>query len=113
MNYPILYFCFSIYYMEEQQIKRSRRTSAEIKQLLEAFSDAAISAKEFCMQHDICEAGFYKWRSRYGASPSENRNDFLILKQTSVPLPESALFAEVKGIRIYQPVTASYLKELL
>jgi len=24
-----------------------------------------------------------------------------------------ALFAEVKGIRIYQPVTAAYLKELL
>ena len=99
--------------MEDQQIKRPRRTSAEIKQLLEAFSHAAISAKEFCMQHDISEAGFYKWRSRYGDSPSENRNDFVILKQTSIPLPESTLFAEVKGVKIYQAVSASYLKELL
>ena len=55
--------------MEDQQIKRPRRTSAEIKQLLEAFSQAAIGAKEFCTQHDISEAGFYKWRSRYGDSP--------------------------------------------
>jgi hypothetical protein len=99
--------------MEDQKIKRSRRTSAEIKQLLEAFSRAAISAKEFCMQHDISEACFYKWRSRYGGSPSENKNDFVILKQTSVSVTESTLFAEVNGIRIYQPVTASYLKELL
>ena len=99
--------------MEDQQIKRPRRTSAEIRKLLEAFSHAAISAKEFCMQHDISEAGFYKWRSRYGDSLSENKNDFILLKHTSNPLPESTLFAEVKGIRIYQPVAASYLKELL
>jgi hypothetical protein len=26
--------------------------------------------------------------------------------------PDISLFAEVKGIRIYQPVSASYLKEL-
>ena len=99
--------------MEEQQIKRSRRTSAEIKQLLEAFSHSAISAKEFCMQHDISEAGFYKWRSRYGDSPSENTNNFVMLKEGAAAVAQSTLFAEVKGMRIYQPVAASYLKELL
>jgi hypothetical protein len=30
-----------------------------------------------------------------------------------VGLQEAVLFAEVKGIKIYQAVTASYLKELL
>ena len=99
--------------MEDQQIKRVRKTSAEIKLLLEEFDQGNISAKEFCLSHCISEAGFYKWRSRYRGSPSESKNNFVLLKEGAVPLPPSALFAEVKGMRFYQPVSASYLKELL
>lgn len=99
--------------MEQDLVKRVRHTSQEIKTLLEEFTQANISAKEFCMLHTISEAVFYKWRSRYGGSPSANKTNFIALKAPSVSLHQAALFAEVNGIRIYQAVEASYLKELL
>jgi len=99
--------------MEEQQNKRIRRTSVEIKRLLEDFNQAGIVAKEFCILHNISEAGFYKWRSRYSEVPQVKKNSFITLKNASVLPREGSLFAEVRGIRIFQPVAASYLKELL
>jgi hypothetical protein len=41
----------------------------------------------------------------------EEKNDFIPLQVATSSSP--VLFAEVKGIRIYQAVSASYLKELL
>ena len=99
--------------MEQQKIKRSRRTANEIGRLLEEFNQAGISAKEFCTIHGITEAGFYKWRTRYGNKPAKKRNAFVMLQAASTVTREAALFAEVKGIKIYQAVAASYLKELL
>ena len=99
--------------MELEQIKRARRTSAEIKNLLEMFSQSGMSAKDFCMLHRISEAGFYKWRSRYVNTTTAKPNNFVILQEPSEVRSDSMLFAEVKGIRIYQAVTAQYLKELL
>jgi hypothetical protein len=96
-----------------EQSKRSRRTSLEIKNLLEAFSQSGMSAKDFCMLHSISEAGFYKWRARYVTKSTLKENDFVLLHETSEVKNGAMLFAEVKGIRIYQAVAASYLKELL
>ncbi len=96
-----------------EQIKRVRRTAAEIKILLEEFSLSGISAKEFCALHDITEAGFYKWRVRHLPKPAEDKGGFVMLNGSSEIHKEAALFAELKGIRIYQPVAPSYLKELL
>ena len=96
--------------MEELQPKRARRTSAEIKQLLEDFKQRGINANEFCKTHSIAEGVFYKWRSRYGEKVTPKQNSFVSLQ---VPSNEPGLFAEVKGIRIYQAVSAQYLKELL
>ena len=99
--------------MEQEQNKRSRRTSSEIKELLELFSQSGMSAKDFCMLHSISEAGFYKWRSRYVNKQAVRENNFVLLQETPEVKNGSILFAEVKGIRIYQAVTASYLKELI
>ncbi len=101
--------------MEEQQNKRIRRTSVEIKKLLNEFTEGTVNAKEFCMLHNITEAVFYKWRSRYSDTVSANRDGFFTIKQArSSSAPNATtLFAEVNGIRIYQPVAASYLKEIL
>jgi len=98
--------------MEEQQTKRRRRTSGEIKQLLEDFKQSGINAAEFCTTIGISEGAFYKWRSRYGEKPVSAQNGFVSLQALS-PGNEPGLFAEVKGIRIYQAVSAQYLKELL
>lgn len=99
--------------MEQEQTKRARRTSVEIKNLLEAFSQSDLSAKEFCLLHSISEAGFYKWRARHVNTSISKKNDFVILRESSEVNNGSMLFAEVKGIRIYQAVAASYLKELI
>lgn len=96
-----------------EQNKRARRTSAEIKRLLSAFSASGISAKEFCTLHDITEACFYKWRVRHLPKREEEKGGFVILQGTAELNSGSSLFAEIKGIRIYQSVSPSYLKELL
>ena len=99
--------------MDQEQTKRARRTAAEIKNLLETFAQSGMAAKDFCMLHSISEAGFYKWRSRYGNTAAGKGNNFVLLQEASVLRNDSLLFAEVKGIKIYQAVTASYLKELI
>ena len=96
-----------------EQNKRPRRTSSEIKLLLKEFASSGISAKEFCALHDITEAGFYKWRVRHLPKPSSEKEAFVLLQGPSRITNEPALFAELKGIRIYQLVAPSYLKELL
>ncbi len=99
--------------MEEQHPKRTRRTSAEIKQLLEDFKRSGINANEFCKTLGITEGAFYKWRLRHGEKSISGQNGFVNLQASSSPGFEPGLFAEVKGIRIYQAVSAQYLKELL
>ena len=69
--------------MEQEQSKRARRTSAEIKKLLEAFSQSGMCAKDFCMLHSISEAGFYKWRTRYVNKPTSKENNFVLLHEAS------------------------------
>ena len=100
--------------MEEQQNLRIRRRSDEIKKLLNEFTDGGLTIKEFCIQHSITEAVFHMWRSRYSDGLPNNKGGFVTLKQTgSGRAFNDALFAEVNGIRIYQVVSAGYLKELL
>jgi len=95
--------------MEQDQAKRSRRTAKEIRGLLELFDSSGLSAKQFCTTNSISETVFYKWRGRYRTV--EQKNEFIPLQVASSP--SCSLFAEVKGIRIYQVVSASFLKELL
>ena len=99
--------------MEPEQTKRTRRTSEEIKKLLETFSRSGMGSKDFCLLHSISEVLFSKWRSRYLNKSAGQENNFVLLHETSGLNNGSVLFAEVKGIKIYQAVTASYLKELI
>lgn len=99
--------------MEEEQIKRSRRTSEEIKALLASFTKSDMGAKAFCKMHGISEGVFYKWKARHLNKPLTKQPAFVTLQPASVGLHESPLFAEVKGIKIYQVVSACFLKELI
>jgi hypothetical protein len=95
--------------MEAEQIKRPRRTSLEIKKLLNEFKQSG-DAKAFCKTHGITEGVFYKWKARYLNKPAAKQNGFITLQPF---MPEASLFAEVKGIKIYRAVDAAYLKALL
>ena len=103
-------FVFQKHLMESLKLKRSRRTSVEITSLLASYKQSGMSAKEFCKTHDITEGVFYKWRSRNLNRPLAKQSAFIALQPS---VGTASLFAEVKGIKIYQAVEASYLKELL
>lgn len=101
--------------MEQNTINkpvRTRRNRAEIMNLLGKFEKTNVSIKEFCTMHHISKAAFHKWQNRYKRK-TESRAGFAALQiNPSSVNTNTSLFAEIKGIRIYQPVAASYLKEL-
>jgi hypothetical protein len=103
--------------MEQITLKprAKRRNVAEIKLLLEDFARSGMTVQSFCNQHNIGQSTFHKWQSRYKGRQTQTASkafaDIEIVSGEAQALP--ALFAEVKGIRIYQRVSAAYLKALL
>jgi len=100
------------------------RYSVEQKQdYIAGFKKSGLSVKAFCKLQNISESAFRKWQSRYRNKPGQQgvsakapakASGFAEL-QIAQPSPvpkQSVLFAEVTSIRIYQPVSASYLKDL-
>ena len=96
--------------------RRSGRNSKEIKELLQSFEQSGDDVKEFCQAHNIGVSTFQKWKSRYGKKEvAPAIEDGFVSLQLSPAAADntSGLFAEVRGIKLYQPVSASYLKDLL
>lgn len=92
-----------------------QRSKEEIISLLEDCRKNKISVKEFAKVNGIHEATYYNWRNKYGSKQRKQKvlSGFATLKiNPSTAGHAAVLFAEVKGIKIYQPVVASYLKEL-
>jgi hypothetical protein len=100
--------------MEQQinSIRRNRRTKEQIRDLLAEFRKTDITVKQFCQTHRISTGTFHKWKSGFKNKPFKKEGDSgfapVVIGSSS---PD--LFAEIKGIRLYQPVSAAYLKELL
>ena len=100
-----------------EEAKPPRRTKEEIIAMIEEFtSSCAMTVKEFCEMQEITRTTFYHCQKIYRGDLPQKRgqNAFLSLRVT--PQGEQGtlpvLFAEVRGIRIYQEVSADYLKEL-
>jgi hypothetical protein len=55
---------------------------------------------------------FHTWKKRYRVLAVRNPQDQAFVK-LQVPASLSGLFAEVNGIRLYQVVSADFLKALL
>jgi len=93
---------------------RIRRTNQQIMDLLKEFLQSGLSVVEFGSLHNIHPATIGKWKSRYlnTKSDSADSGGFTRISITE-PSASSVLFAEVNGIKIFQPVSASFLKELL
>ena len=87
--------------------KRLFRNEAQINELLASYAISGLSIKSFCQANGIPTGSFHNWQKRYGNH--QKSSGF-----TPVSIGTSAmLFAEVNGIRLYQPVSPAYLKELL
>ena len=96
--------------MEEKKEKAARkfRGQTAIVKLVQEQSHSGQSIKSFCAAHGIAEGTFHNWKHRYGGKV-DTRPGFATVQI----IPEPGLFAIVGRIKIYQPVSAAYLKELL
>jgi Transposase len=92
---------------------RLRRTREQIALLLEQFRESGVTVKEFSRIHQISPGTFHKWQSRVKEQPVQPDNAPGFAKVQIDWSSHAALFAEVRGIKIYQRVEASYLKSLL
>src|ERR1700722_19668188 len=98
--------------MEEKltPMVRRFRGKAEILRLLQDYTQSGQSIKDFCALRNISQGTFHGWKHKYSETdPSRDPVGFAPLQI----IPEPGLFATVGTIRIYQPVSAAYLKELL
>jgi hypothetical protein len=106
--------------MMEQTEKKAIQTRRSREQILQTLSEYekkhGLTIKEFCKLQTISEAAFYSCRSRYRSSKSLSKNKqagFITIAEPPAIESGNMLFAEVKGIKIYQAVPASYLKALV
>jgi hypothetical protein len=100
--------------MEQNDVSkvRIRRTQQQIDDLLSAYEEGGYGVKEFCEMKGLNPGNFHKWLSRRkeaGVSSPTSPGFSKLVVQAS---PTDHLFADVGGIRLYQPVSAAYLKEL-
>ena len=89
--------------------QRNVRSEEQILSLLDEHEKSGFTVKEFCEVSDVNEATFYSWIKKYKKSEEEQKGFASI---EILPSPRPMLFAEVNGIKIYQQVTAEYLKAL-
>ena len=91
------------------------RSEETILNIIADYKKSKLSVKAFCVQNNIASATFHTWKKKYSrrsVKPAKSAG-FAALRITSPATSGAPLFAEVKEIKIYQWVTAAYLKELL
>ena len=102
--------------MEAPVAKKIRlfRSEETILNILTEYKKSKLSVKAFCVQNNIASATFHTWKKKYSRRSVKpvKQAGFAALEITT-PVVAESLFAVVKGIKIYQWVTAAYLKELL
>jgi hypothetical protein len=93
---------------------RRQRTPEEIIKLLEEYENSeGITVKEYCAMIGVSDAAFYNWRKMYGPkNENDEKQGSFIELVPSEDMPVQRLFAEVRGIKLYQPVNAEFLKAL-
>jgi hypothetical protein len=104
--------------MESPVAKKVRvfRSEETISNILTAYKKSNLTIKEFCIENNIASASFHNWKKKYSkrrVKPGKQQGFTALQITPSIAVIEPALFAEVRGIKIYQQVNAGYLKELL
>ena len=86
------------------------RRKQEILKLLEKYDQSGQSIKSFCASQNIANGTFHNWKHKYKNEAKEQPG---FAPVQVIPSASAGLFAEVGGIKIYPPVSAAYLKDLL
>jgi hypothetical protein len=99
----------------QQPTIRVNRTTEEMYNLIAGYKNCEMTVREYCERNDLAPGTYYYWQKKYynlnGASDTSQSGFSLLQMQDSLQQP--GLFAEVKGIKLYRVVPASYLKELI
>ncbi len=103
--------------MEKNESKTSRRTSAQMYPLIEAYERSGQTQKTFCAVHHIKVATFLYWLQKYREAKSpqlEGGNSFVALKVSSPLTSGKVEIVYPNGVRVcfQQAVPLSVLKEL-
>lgn len=103
----------------EQEIP-SRTKEQELFALIARQKASGMSVKDFCTRHGLSRPTYYYWQKRYRTSQQDGNAEpagfTLLEKEPELLLPQPnprALFAEYKGVKIYQQVPAHFLRELI
>jgi putative transposase len=98
----------------KKQVK-SRLTPDQIRRLIENFDKQGKGVRDFCETNGISEVTYYNWRKKYCPIPAVTPSRFIEIIPTfsSEESIKEKLFAQVREIYLYQPVSAEYLKSLL
>jgi hypothetical protein len=103
--------------MQPQSTLRGTRTKEDMFGLIARHDKSNTTVKEFCQLHGLTQGIFYYWQKKYHLENSEpgSQSAFVQLQveDTQHVGAHLGLFAEVRGIKLYQAVPAAYLKELL
>lgn len=106
--------------MQKKQIPRSNAGSplkVDMAFHVRQQPDSGMIISEYCRAHQVSEGSFYYWLKK-----TKNTSPVPLSSQAILPVKivgssnqsvNSNLFAEVRGIAIYQPVPAEYLLTLL
>lgn len=99
--------------MENSSVSSSRqlRSREQKEALLALQQQSGLSVKSFCAKHGIATATFHNWRQQLKKSSTQRKASGFATLAIQAPV-QPLLFAEVKGIRLHQPVSVDFLKAL-
>ena len=91
------------------------RSKETILNILPEYKKSKLCIIKFCIENNIASATFHTWKKKYSGRSVKpvKQAGFAALEITAPRASAESLFDAVNGIKIYQWVTAAYLKELL
>ena len=103
--------------MDQPRLNRRapRRPKHQLLELLAEYDKTrGMTVKDFCKLHNVTQGSFYTARKRYrDATVKKQPSGFIAITSLAFDQPVATLFAEVRGIKLYQPVPVDYLKALV
>jgi hypothetical protein len=98
--------------MTSERLRVARRSAQEIRDIIADYKASGQSRVAYWKSHAINEGTFSTWVRRH-AGNKEPVGFIPVRVAGDGPAEEAGLFAECRGVKLYQRVEASYLKELL
>jgi Transposase len=87
-----------------------RPSEQKILSMIDEYEQSGFSVEDYCQVNELNESTFRSWLARYR---SKEESPGFVSVTIPADLHEGSVFAECRGIKFYQRVEASYLKEIL